>query len=89
MNSLEKQKLTMHRGTKKPHSLKVRRHAARLIDMDEYFSSFPGANLADKIDVTEFNDILLNIIPNSWSKQAYVKGSDCESISFKEAVNML
>ena len=27
-------------------------------------------------------------MPNSWSKQAYVQGFDCESITFKEAVNM-
>ena len=27
-------------------------------------------------------------MPNSWSKQAYVQGFDCESISFKKAINM-
>ena len=27
-------------------------------------------------------------MPNIWSKQAYVKGLYCRSISFKEAVNI-
>ena len=27
-------------------------------------------------------------MPNIWSKQAYVQGFDCKSISFKKAVNM-
>ena len=61
----------MRRGIKKIRSLKVRRYAARLIDMNEYLDSFTGATLADKIDVTELNGILFNSMPNSWSKQAY------------------
>ena len=56
----------------KPRSLTVRRYAARLIDLNEYLASFPGATLNDKIDVTKLNKILLNSMPNSWSKQAYV-----------------
>ena len=44
--------------------------------------------LADKMDVTELNGIILNIMPNSWFKQVYVQGFDCESISLKNAVNM-
>ena len=27
-------------------------------------------------------------MPNSWYKHAYVKGFDCESITFKKAINM-
>ena len=61
---------------------------AHLIDLNKYLASFPGATLADKIDVTEFNEIILNRTPNSWSKQAYVQGFDCESILFKKAVNV-
>ena len=49
---------------------------------------FPGAKLADKIGVTELNEILLKIIPNSWSKQVYVQGFDCKYITFNKAVNM-
>ena len=32
--------------------------------------------------MTDLDEILLNIIPNSLSKQAYVKGFYCESIGF-------
>ena len=73
---------------KKPRSLPVRRYAERLIDLNEYLSSFPEANLTNNIGVIKLNEILLNIVPNRWSRQAYVKGFDCEYITFKKAVNM-
>ena len=56
------------------------RYAAHLIDLNEYLASFPGATLADKMGVTELNENLLNSIQNSWSKQAYVQGFDCQNI---------
>ena len=70
------------------HSLKVRRYAERLIDLNESLSSFPGATLADKIDVYELNYILLNSMHNIWSRQAYVQAFDFKCILFKKAVNM-
>ena len=82
VNYLSKQKRTMRRGMKKTRSLTVRRHAARLIDLNEYLVSFPGVNLTNNIDVTELNEIILNIMPNRWSKQAYVQGFGCEYITF-------
>ena len=78
----------MRRGIKKPRSLTVRCYAAHLIDLNEYLASFLGANLTDKIGVTKLNKILISSIPNIWSKRAYVEGFDCESITFKKAVNM-
>ena len=71
----------MRRGMKKTCSLNVRRYAARLIEPNEYLASFLGETLTDKISVTQLNDILLNSMPNSWSKHAYVQGFDCESIA--------
>ena len=62
----------MRRGMKKTYSLTVRRYAACLIDLNEYLASFTGATFTDKIGVTKLNEILLNSIPNSWSKRAYV-----------------
>ena len=59
-----------------------------LINLNECFASFLGATLYDKIDVNELYDIILNSIPNSWSKQAYVQGFYCESILLKNAVKM-
>ena len=49
---------------------------------------FPGEKSGDKICVTYINAILLKLIPNIWSKQAYVQVLDCESITFKADVNM-
>ena len=88
LNLLSKQKRSMRCGMKIPRSLTVRRYAARLIDLNEYLASFPGATLTDKIGITELNEILLNIMPNSWYKHAYVQGFDSESITFRKAVNM-
>ena len=73
---------------KKLLSLKARRYATRLIDLNWYLASILGATLADKIDVTELNDIFLKSTPNSWSRQSYVRGFDWESILFKNTANM-
>ena len=56
--------------------------------MDGYLDSLPEVTLYDKIGLNELKEILLIIMPNSCSEQAYVQGFDCEYISFKEAVNM-
>ena len=53
MNSFSKQKRVIRRGIKKPRCLKVRPHAANLIDLNTYLASLPGENLTDKICVTE------------------------------------
>ena len=88
VNSLLKQKRAMYRGMKKLCGLKVRRYAARLIDINRYLTSIPGETVLEKIGVTKFNEILLNSIPNSWIKKAYVQGFYCKSIAFYKAVNM-
>ena len=78
----------MRRGMEKPRALTVRRYAERLIDINEQVDSFPGETLNDDIRETELNEIFLNSMPNGWYKQAYVQGFDCESITFKKALNM-
>ena len=54
----------------------------------EYLAVFPWENIRDKICVMELNENLLNSMTNSWNKQAYVQIFDCESITFKAAVNI-
>ena len=78
----------MRCGILKPCSLTVRRYVERLIYLNEYLASFPGATVTDKIGVTKLNEILLNSIPNIWSKQAYLKFFECESINSDKAVNI-
>ena len=78
----------MRRVMKKQRALTVRRYAACLIDINDYFASFLGVTLNDKISVTELNKILLNSMPNSWYRQNYVQGFDCEYINFKKAAYM-
>ena len=79
----------MHHGMRKPHGIKLRCYVDRLIDLSEYLRSFPGSTATHKIGMTELNEILLNSMPNSWSKQAYVQGFDWKSFTFKNILNCL
>ena len=54
----------------------------RLVYLTGYLAYFTGETMAGKMGATELNEILLNSMPNSWSKQLYVKDVDCETISF-------
>ena len=65
----------------KPHKLKVNCYADHLIDFNDYLAAFPGVKGADNIVETDLNEILLNSMPNVWSKQAYVQCFDCETIT--------
>ena len=59
-----------------------------MIDLKKYSALFPGATLSEKIGVNELNEIFPNSMPNSWSKQAYVQGFDCEFITLKKGFNI-
>ena len=78
----------MRHGMRNPHGLKVRRYAARLIDLNEYLALLPWEKLTYKIGVTELIEFFLNSMPNSWIRQAYVQGFDCKAITFEKDVNM-
>ena len=73
---------------KKLCRLKVRKYAERSVYLNQYFASLLEATLADKIDVNELNEIILNIMHNIWSKQVCVQGFDWKSILFEQYVNM-
>ena len=55
-----------------PHGFKIRRYAACLIGINKYLAVLPEAKASENICAVELNEILLDIIPNSWSKQTYV-----------------
>ena len=76
----------MRCGINKPRELKVRCYTARVIDINDYLDVFPGAKVCDKIGDTEINEIILNGMPNGWSKKSYVHIFYCKTITFK---NML
>ena len=88
VNSLSKQNRAMRRCMKKPHSLKLRQYDVCLFDLNEYLDSFPGATMSDNMGVTELITILLKIMTNVWSKQAYVQVFDYENIPFKKSVDI-
>ena len=67
-NQLYKKARNAPRIEEKTRSLKVRRYAARLVDLDEHLNFFLGVTLSVKMYVTELNDIILNSMPNCWSK---------------------
>ena len=88
INAMSKQNHAMRCGMRNTRGLKGRCYAASLIDLNDYLDVLPGVKISDKMCVAELNEILLNIIRNSWSNQAYVQGFYCEYITFKEDVNM-
>ena len=64
----------MRRGIRNPRSLKVRRYAACLIDLNEYLDVLYGAKISNCFGVTELNEILLNSMTNRWINQEYFQG---------------
>ena len=44
----------------------------------KYLPLFPGSSTAKKMDPEKMNKILLQTVPNSWAKQAYLQGWDFE-----------
>ena len=78
----------MYSGMRKPRGLKISHYAYRLIDLNKYLALFPGGKLSERIGVVGINKILLNSMPNSWSKQSYVQVFDYDSITFNKSINM-
>ena len=56
----------MRHGIKKQCGLKVGRYAAHKIDPNYHLAVFSGENITDNVCMTELDEILLNILPNSW-----------------------
>ena len=54
----------------------------------EHLDVLSGEKASEIVCVTEPNEILLNITPNSQIKQAYFQVFDYESINFIAAVNI-
>ena len=70
----------MHFGGRKVRKIKMRRYAARLIDLNNYLTALPREKASDKIRETELDKIFLNSMKNGWTKQAYVQVFDCGTI---------
>ena len=61
---------------------------ARLIDLNEQLDLLPGSKLTETNGMMEIKEIFLNSMPNSCINQAYVQGFYCNSITFKNYVNV-
>ena len=59
-----------------------------MVDINEYFTVFPGGKASDNLFLDRNKKTILNSITNGCSKQAYVQGFYCETIQFKIALNM-
>ena len=55
VNALPKKNRAMRRGMRKLCGIKVRRYAARLVDLNEYLNVFPREKISDKCFVAEVN----------------------------------
>ena len=74
VNAMLKQKCAMRQGMRNPRGFKVRYYTDCIIELNNSLSVFPGEKASGKNCETEFNEILLNIIPNISIRQAYVQG---------------
>ena len=59
-----------------------------MIKLNQYLAVLAGEKAIDKCFEMEFNDILLNRMPNRWIRKEYMQGFDCEPIAFKISINM-
>ena len=82
-------KCAMRRETRKPCELKMRCSATSLVNLNQYLSALTGAKASDNIDKTKLDEIILNIMPNIWIKQAYAHVFGCETITFKNLLMCL
>ena len=73
----------MRQEIRKMFSLKVKCYNAIMIDIKEYLAVFHGAKTSENCFDTELREILLKSTPDSWRRQAYVHGFDCEYITLK------
>ena len=78
----------MRRGMSKPRGLKIRRYTARLVDLNYYLYSFPGATLADKIIVTDLKVFLIVCLVYGLSKRM-CRVFNVNIFHLKKIVNML
>ena len=54
----------MSRVMRKSRELKLRRYAAILVNLNEYFSALLGEKASDKIGETDINEIIFYSMPN-------------------------
>ena len=73
---------------KNPRSLKFIRYTACMNDINESFSVLTGSMEVNKDYEMRINKILLNSMPNRWSRQLFVQVFDCETITKKSANNI-
>ena len=69
-------------------TLNIRHCKKRLTNINEYLAILPGLNNPNNMDEVDLNGTHIHIIPNGWSKQAYLQGFSFESVPFKKAINM-
>ena len=81
VNVLSKKKRVMRHRTRNLLKLKLRCYTAHIIELNKYSASFPGIKASNEIGDKKLNKIILNSMPNGWSKQAYVQGFDCKTIT--------
>ena len=59
-----------------------------MINLNDYLSALHEAKSSDKIGDMELGKTILNSIPNLWSKEACVQGSNLKKTTKKKSVNM-
>ena len=89
IKSLTKQKREMRRAMKKPWDILFKRFAARLTELNKNLPLLPGSSATKNINPEELNKIILQAVPKSRGKQAYLQGWDFEESPYKDTCDMI
>ena len=79
----------MRHAMHKPQIILLNCFAARLTEMNNLLTLYPGSDISKKMSSKDLNEILLHAIPNDWSEQSYRQRWDLEMKTCKETCAML
>ena len=83
VNAVSKQKCAFRCVIRKLLGLKMIKYASCLICIDHYLGAFSRIKSGVSIVDMELDEFILSCMPNWCSKQVYVQGFGCETITFK------
>ena len=78
----------MGHAMRKPQDIQLKRSSAQLTELNNYLPRFPGSRNSKKMGLEELNEILLQSVPSSWARQAYIWGWDFKGRTYKDTCDM-
>ena len=86
-NAIKTQRRALRRSIRKPVDMSVTHLIARLSELNEQLSQYPGGNEAAKLGEDELKEIIEFSLPMSWRKQMTLQRFHCYEKSIDEVIN--